>query len=316
MGNSYKNAYVDMCPYFQILHNLIICFSILTIQIVHILQESINMKKNVTRKDIAKEAGVSVSVVSRALNNSGYVEKEKKKRILEIAKKAEYVPNPMAMALQQKRTRQLLFFCGDLTGTYYNQMYHGMAREAEKRGYHVLTIMNEKDFEMVKTMLVDGLLFPTEEVAKSYAEAVGKNYYLPSVTACFDPSVVFAKPMPTVVIDNRKVLNLAIDYLKKKGHRKIGIAVPFNEGYANLRYRYWKERMMLELGSECKKYILDVKGDLKKSESPRGKDNRDLSYQSEGFVYMDLFFLGKQAAKLYIQQKFKATAVILSLIHI
>ncbi len=79
------------------------------------------MKKNVTRKDIAKEAGVSVSVVSRALNNSGYVEKEKKKRILEIAKRAEYVPNPMAMALQQKRTRQLLFFCGDLTGTYYNQ---------------------------------------------------------------------------------------------------------------------------------------------------------------------------------------------------
>ena len=277
---------------------------------MHVLQESINMKKNVTRKDIAKEAGVSVSVVSRALNNSGYVEKEKKRRILEIAKKAEYIPNPMAMALQQKRTRQLLFFCGDLTGTYYNQMYHGMAREAEKRGYHVLTIMNEKDFEMVKTMLVDGLLFPTEEVAKSYVEAVGKNYYLPSVTACFDPSVVFAKPMPTVVIDNRKVLNLAIDYLKKKGHRKIGIAVPFNEGYANLRYRYWKERMMLEMGSECKKYILDVKGDLKKSESPRGKDDRDLSYQSEGFVYMDLFFLGKQAAKLYIQQKFKATAVI------
>ncbi len=39
------------------------------------------MKKNVTRKDIAKEAGVSVSVVSRALNNSGYVEKEKKRRV-------------------------------------------------------------------------------------------------------------------------------------------------------------------------------------------------------------------------------------------
>ena len=238
------------------------------------------------------------------------MEKEKKKRILEIAKKAEYVPNPMAMALQQKRTKQLLFFCGDLTGTYYNQMYHGMAREAEKKGYHVLTIMNEKDFEMVKTMLVDGVLFPTEEVAKAYSEAVGKNYYLPSVTACFDPSVIFAKPMPTVIIDNRKVLNLAIDYLKKKGHEKIGIAVPFNEGYSNLRYRYWKERMMKEMGEECRKYILDVQGDLKKSENPKEKDDRDLSYQSEGFVYMDLFFLGKQAAKLYIKEKVKATAVI------
>lgn len=34
-----------------------------------------------TRKDIAQRAGVSISVVSRALNNSGYVDAEKKKKI-------------------------------------------------------------------------------------------------------------------------------------------------------------------------------------------------------------------------------------------
>ena len=100
------------------------------------------MEKNITRKDIALEAGVSVSVVSRALNNSGYVDKEKKKKIIEIANREGYMPNPVAMALQQKKTRQLLFFCGDLTGVYYNQMFHGMARKAEEKGYHVLAIMN------------------------------------------------------------------------------------------------------------------------------------------------------------------------------
>ena len=71
----------------------------MTIQIVHITQKeklSKSWKKNVTRKDIAKEAGVSVSVVSRALNNSGYVDNEKKRRILEIANRVGYMPNPVA----------------------------------------------------------------------------------------------------------------------------------------------------------------------------------------------------------------------------
>jgi DNA-binding LacI/PurR family transcriptional regulator len=56
----------------------------------------------VTRKDIANKVGVSVSVVSRALNNSGYVKQEKRKEILHIAEEMGYHPNPVAMSLQQK----------------------------------------------------------------------------------------------------------------------------------------------------------------------------------------------------------------------
>lgn len=64
----------------------------------------------VTRKEVALRAGVSVSVVSRAMNNSGYVEAEKKKRILAIAEELGYYPHPVAEALQKRRTKQILFF--------------------------------------------------------------------------------------------------------------------------------------------------------------------------------------------------------------
>ena len=108
--------------------------------------------KNVTRKDIAEKLGVSVSVVSRVINNSGYVSKEKREKVLKAAKEMGYVQNPVAMALQQNKTKQLLFFCEDLTSTYYNQMYHGMVRAAKERGYHVLTVMDENDFEIMELL--------------------------------------------------------------------------------------------------------------------------------------------------------------------
>ena len=116
--------------------------------------------KNVTRKDIAEKLGVSVSVVSRVINNSGYVSKEKREKVLKAAKEMGYVQNPVAMALQQNKTKQLLFFCEDLTATYYNQMYHGMVRAARERGYHVSTVMDENDFEMVKETMTDGIFIP------------------------------------------------------------------------------------------------------------------------------------------------------------
>ena len=55
------------------------------------------MNKQVTREDVAREAGVSVAAVSRALNNSGYVKKEKKEHIIEVATRMGYNPNPIAM---------------------------------------------------------------------------------------------------------------------------------------------------------------------------------------------------------------------------
>lgn len=89
--------------------------------------------KNVTRKDIAEKLGVSVSVVSRVINNSGYVSKEKREKVLKAAKEMGYVQNPVAMALQQNKTKQLLFFCEDLTSTYLSRFAQNVTELRAKR---------------------------------------------------------------------------------------------------------------------------------------------------------------------------------------
>ena len=68
------------------------------------------MNKRVTRENVAREAGVSVAAVSRALNNSGYIKKDKKEHIIEVATRLGYNPNPVAMSLQRQRSRQFIFF--------------------------------------------------------------------------------------------------------------------------------------------------------------------------------------------------------------
>ena len=265
--------------------------------------------RNITRKDIAEKLGVSVSVVSRVINNSGYVSKEKRERVLKAAKEMGYVQNPIAMALQQNRTRQLLFFCEDLTATYYNQMYHGMVRAAREKGYHVLTVMNENNFEIVKEMMTDGILFPNEMVAEAYAASVGKNYNLPAVTACFNPGISFSKAMPSVTIDNEEVINKAIDYLTGLGHKKIGMTLPFSYGYVDLRFRYWEERMKQDIGEEYKKYILDVRDRVKRRSDKRGV-KIPCPQVSGDFLYYDWFYIGKEVAEFYAAMRYKPTAIL------
>ena len=89
----------------------------------------------VTRKDIAERAQVSVSVVSRALNNSGYVDAKKREQILKIADELGYHPSPVAMSLMTQRTKQILFYCKDMRNAFNIEVYRGMPAAAEQQGY-------------------------------------------------------------------------------------------------------------------------------------------------------------------------------------
>ena len=127
----------------------------------------------ITRKEIAARANVSVSVVSRALNNSGYVEGEKKRLILEIADELGYRPNPVAMSLMNQRTKQIMYYCRELENAYNIQLYEGMLEEAQKHDYMV--VMHGKlDFDSIRNLMVDGLILPSENVTDIYIKNEGK----------------------------------------------------------------------------------------------------------------------------------------------
>ena len=71
--------------------------------------------KSVTRKDIAREAGVSETIVSYVINDNRYVDAEKKKRVLAAVEKLGYRPSPIARALKGKTSNHVLFIADDIT---------------------------------------------------------------------------------------------------------------------------------------------------------------------------------------------------------
>ncbi len=263
----------------------------------------------ITRKDIARMAGVSVSVVSRALNNSGYVENGKKERILSIAKQYGYVPHPVAMTLQQERSRQILFFCRDMQNPFNVDLYYGMIDAAQKRGY--LVLYNAAiNFDRIRDIYVDGIILQNDRLAALYAGQYGKNYFLPVVSASFGERENTAVSIPVVDFDMYKACVKAITYLRNCGHKYIAYAGPYPRTSGNARDIAWQNEMRPVLGDHLYDYFYGVHY----SELGQSKELEEFrsDYMAPFTVEETFYAKGKIAARLFMKRQTQpqATAIL------
>lgn len=86
----------------------------------------------ITIKDVAELAGVSKATVSRALNNSGYVSPETKKKIDEIIEKYHYLPSASAVNLSKKETTTIGVVVPEIGNLFYADIVQGITRKADE----------------------------------------------------------------------------------------------------------------------------------------------------------------------------------------
>jgi LacI family transcriptional regulator len=124
----------------------------------------------VTLKQLAKELNVSISTVSKALNNSEEIGEETIKRVKELAELYNYKPNKVALSLKQSKTKTIGVIIPDILNHFLAKVLFGIEREATKYGYNIITCISNESFEQEKESLrllangsVDGFILSLAE---------------------------------------------------------------------------------------------------------------------------------------------------------
>lgn len=179
----------------------------------------------VTIKDIAREAGVSYSTVSRVLNNKEYVRLEKRAQVLQAAERLHYVANPQARSLAGGRSRVIGLLVPDLGNAYIGEVVRGIDDELAAIDYDLMLYTTHRQKTRESTFvfnlthgMTDGLLLLLPLNPEAYLETLHEERF-PYVVIDHQGFDAFS---PTVIAKNYQAAFGAMTYLIRLGHRRIG----------------------------------------------------------------------------------------------
>ncbi len=184
------------------------------------------MNKKTTIYDIARALGVTVSTVSRALNNVPTISEATRKLVLDKAKELNYSVNKLASSLSSGKSNTIGVIVPTMQIHFFAEAVHSIEKELKKHNYSLLLYQSNESFEDevngVKTLLeaqVDGIIaslsLETQET-QHFQEVINQRKCL----------VIFDRtdkdiPAPVVKLDDFRAGYLATQHLLEQGYKNI-----------------------------------------------------------------------------------------------
>jgi len=183
----------------------------------------------VTIKEVAKEANVSTSTVSRVISDSSQISEETKQKVREAIKKLKYKPNAIARSLANNKTRILGVVLPNeaqdlISSTFFIQAMKGMSRYAQNKSYYITYAFSEDEKtelkyinDFVTSNLVDGICLLRARTDDESIKYLKETEF---------PFVVIGRPEESdgllwVDNDNFQATYNLVNELIKKGHKTI-----------------------------------------------------------------------------------------------
>lgn len=221
-----------------------------------------NNRKRVTIRDIAREAGVSYSMVSRVVSGNGVVSEQNRIKIQELLDKYRYRPNAVARGLQRSRTGLIGFVIPHIGNEYFSSVYYEFEKHASEKGY-MTTLYNGKSDPQVESRILTAL----EEARVDAAVIMGGRLDLVHLEPKYVTELQeFAEQVPTILCtvradefgctgvhsDDAQACSILAKYLQEKKYHTVGILGGTEQSYPSV----YKRSYMLD---ELKKTGLEIR---------------------------------------------------------
>lgn len=111
------------------------------------------MSPGVNLKELAAELKLSPSTVSRALNDSYEISEETKKKVVSMAEKLNYQPNPFARSLRENKSKTIAVIMPERMSSFFSKVIDGIEEVTQQHGYHLLVYSTHEDVEREKKIV-------------------------------------------------------------------------------------------------------------------------------------------------------------------
>ncbi len=180
--------------------------------------------KIVTMRDVAEQAGVSVTTVSHVINETRPVSDELRARVLTAMQELGYKPNRLARSLRQGRTYTIGMIVPDSANPFFAEVARGIEDTTFGNGYSLILCNSDGDLQKelfyvnhLAEKQVDGILFIAAGVSSEHIETLLRRHIPVVVVDRYLPDVA----VDAVLTDNRGGGYLATRHLIDLGHRRI-----------------------------------------------------------------------------------------------
>lgn len=203
----------------------------------------------VTIKDVAREAGVSISTVSNALNGVDVLQPSTKAHILEVAEKLHYIPNLNGRNLKAHQTKVLGLFVAFAGGHYIGALADYMARECRQHGYELHIFVTEKEDSIMRNLMgqrVDGAVL----LGSPLSEKQEEDIQTAGIPLVFLNRKIHGKKRASVCFDSYQAGKMAAELFLEKGIERFGLVEgsPCFDGWERSRgYRETLKEHNIEL---------------------------------------------------------------------